>query len=374
MSNLKNWSTTPASNNSASPNGAPEGMAPSAVNDIIRQQMADHRTQWQDAEWFDWGHVPTRTGNAVFTVPTDLTAVYTANRRLKCSDASTIYASILSSSYTAVTTITVVTDSGNLSASLTAVAVGIFTNGNSFTASDAYPIVAGSADASKKVRLEADGLTTATTRVVTIADRDIAIGKFPTKQIFLSGSGTYTTATGAIRIAIRMIGGGGGGAGSGSAPGPGGNGGDTTFSTLTAAKGTGATATAGGAGGAGTNGDINITGGSGQTSSGSANQPGGTGGTTVFGGAGGGGGGLTNTTGQAAITNTGAGGGGGGCSATTAPGGGGGAGAYVEKTITTPSATYSYAVGAAGTAGTAGSVAAGGAGGSGIIIVEEFYA
>ena len=54
--------------------------------------------------------------------------------------------------------------------------------------------------------------------------------------------------------------------------------------------------------------------------------------------------------------------------------GGGGAGGYVEKIIASPSATYSYAVGAGGTAGTAGSGgSAGGAGGSGIIIVEAYY-
>jgi hypothetical protein len=42
--------------------------------------------------------------------------------------------------------------------------------------------------------------------------------------------------------------------------------------------------------------------------------------------------------------------------------------------ITSPSATYSYAVGAAGTAGTAGSSAgAGGAGGSGVIIVTAYF-
>ena len=41
---LKNYSTTAASNNSASPNGAPEGMAMSGVNDTIRQVMADLRT------------------------------------------------------------------------------------------------------------------------------------------------------------------------------------------------------------------------------------------------------------------------------------------------------------------------------------------
>jgi hypothetical protein len=42
--------------------------------------------------------------------------------------------------------------------------------------------------------------------------------------------------------------------------------------------------------------------------------------------------------------------------------------------ITSPSATYSYAIGAAGTAGTAGTSGyAGGNGGSGVVIVEEFY-
>jgi hypothetical protein len=35
------YSTTPGSNNGSPPNGAPEGMAPSAVNDTIRQIMAD---------------------------------------------------------------------------------------------------------------------------------------------------------------------------------------------------------------------------------------------------------------------------------------------------------------------------------------------
>lgn len=38
-----NYSGTPANNNSSPPNGAPEGMAPSEVNDVIRQMMADMR-------------------------------------------------------------------------------------------------------------------------------------------------------------------------------------------------------------------------------------------------------------------------------------------------------------------------------------------
>jgi ethanolamine ammonia-lyase small subunit len=38
---VTSYSTTAANNNSAAPNGAPEGWAPSAVNDTIRQIMTD---------------------------------------------------------------------------------------------------------------------------------------------------------------------------------------------------------------------------------------------------------------------------------------------------------------------------------------------
>lgn len=44
MSGIASYSTTPSSNNSAPPNGWPEGMAPSAVNDTARQLMADIAT------------------------------------------------------------------------------------------------------------------------------------------------------------------------------------------------------------------------------------------------------------------------------------------------------------------------------------------
>jgi hypothetical protein len=41
---VTSYSRTPASNNSAAPNGAPEGWAPSAVNDTVRQIMTDIAT------------------------------------------------------------------------------------------------------------------------------------------------------------------------------------------------------------------------------------------------------------------------------------------------------------------------------------------
>lgn len=194
----------------------------------------------------------------------------------------------------------------------------------------------------------------------------------PTRQSFTSGSGTYTTPANATRIYVRMLGGGAGGSGSGTTPGNSSGMTSTTFSTLTAANGAAAASSSGGTGGAGTNGDVNITGGSGANVGAFTNAYGGQGGISVFGGAGPGG--PPSTDGKAAIANTGGGGGGGGQTVNNAAGGGGGAGAYVEKIILAPAATYSYVVGAGGSAGTAGTGGNnGGAGGSGIIIVDEFY-
>ncbi len=50
MANVSQWSTTAASNNSAPPDGAPEGMAPSAVNNIMRENMAALAKWYQDTE------------------------------------------------------------------------------------------------------------------------------------------------------------------------------------------------------------------------------------------------------------------------------------------------------------------------------------
>ena len=195
-----------------------------------------------------------------------------------------------------------------------------------------------------------------------------------TVQVFTSGSGTYTTPTGCKSILVRLVGGGGGGGAATTNNGAGG--GATTFSTLTGAGGGGGLAGGGAvaAGGTGTGGDANITGGGGTaghaTGISSNYVNGGSGGASAFGGNGAGGGNAQ--AGYLATANSGGGGGGGGSPLSTASGGGGGAGGYVEKLITSPAATYSYAVGAGGAAGAAGGTV-GGAGGSGIIIVTESY-
>lgn len=125
MSAISTWSTTAASNNSSPPDGFPEGMAPSAVNNSAREVMAAVRTQHEQACWIDYGHTPTRTADTTFTVTGDQTGTYTVGRRIRATDSATLYGTITASAYTSLTTVTVSLDSGALSASLTAVALGI---------------------------------------------------------------------------------------------------------------------------------------------------------------------------------------------------------------------------------------------------------
>jgi hypothetical protein len=131
MTDIKSWSTAAANNNAASPDGAPEGMAPSGVNDTIRECMAAVRRWFESAQWTDLGDVPTRTSATTFTMVGDKTATYTVNRRLKLADASTLYGTITASSFSSPnTTVTVALDSGSLTGSLSAVALGIATPTN----------------------------------------------------------------------------------------------------------------------------------------------------------------------------------------------------------------------------------------------------
>ena len=213
----------------------------------------------------------------------------------------------------------------------------------------------------------------------------------PTVQKFTSGSGTYTTPVGVSYIRVRMVGGGGGGAGSGATAGGqanGGAGGNSTFGTslLTAngGAGGGANVSAAGAGGSATVSAPAIgtglpgssgTTGSNSTSGSSFGIAGGAGGSSALGG-GGGAGTPAVGPGIAGGTNTGGGGGGGALNGVASgnTGSGGGSGAYIDAIIANPSATYSYAVGAAGSAGSAGTTGSpGGAGGSGYIEVTEYY-
>lgn len=196
------------------------------------------------------------------------------------------------------------------------------------------------------------------------------------------GSGTYTTPTGAKYLVVEMMGGGGGGGSSGTSSGAATAGTSSTFgASLTAqggSQGTTATTSSGSAGGAGggqIGGDYQIIGGPGAPAFATGNVIGVPGGNGAYGGAGQGGtNGSSNVAGTNAVANTGGGGGGAGATAGTSTGSGGGAGGFLRKLITSPLATYAYAIGAGGAGGAAGTGGAvGGNGGTGLIIVTAYF-
>jgi hypothetical protein len=109
MSALSTWSTTPANNNDTAPNGAPEGMAPSGVNDTIREIMARIREWYEDAQWIDLGLTHVRVSSSQFTIAGNYSTVYTVGRRVRMMNAGTAaYGTVSAVSYVAPdTTVTI---------------------------------------------------------------------------------------------------------------------------------------------------------------------------------------------------------------------------------------------------------------------------
>jgi hypothetical protein len=129
MSGIKDYSTTPANNTAL----FPEGMAPSAVNDGMRQVQADLREWYNDAQWIVYGD-----GDGAFAIayvsPTsfnvngaNVTAVYHVGRRVKASGTltGTIYGTITAATFATNTAVTVAWDSGALQNEALLVAIGI---------------------------------------------------------------------------------------------------------------------------------------------------------------------------------------------------------------------------------------------------------
>lgn len=126
-------------------------------------------------EWIA-GPTPTYVSATSFTLVGDQTSTFLVGRRVKVTDSGgTKYGTIKVSAYTTLTTITLDSqDSDALATPTSAVSYGLFspTNTSHPVFSDALAVVGGSADRSKRLRFEVDGLTTATTRVLTVQDSD----------------------------------------------------------------------------------------------------------------------------------------------------------------------------------------------------------
>lgn len=103
MSDVDQWSEVAAQNVDATPDGAPEGHARSAVNDITREAMSGVRRQFEDPGWFDKTKGPTGQGftltkgsgtdkvNLVHeSTPTDASAKFPVGSRVRVGDGATL--------------------------------------------------------------------------------------------------------------------------------------------------------------------------------------------------------------------------------------------------------------------------------------------
>ncbi len=136
--NIKNYSTTQASNTSLNSISVAEGMLPSNLNNAIRALMKNTRDWFNDAQWIEYGdgdatYTAAYVSGTAFTINgADVTAIYHAGRRIKITDtAATLYGTIASSSFSSNTTVNVTWDSGSLtSGALNNVYIGALSKTN----------------------------------------------------------------------------------------------------------------------------------------------------------------------------------------------------------------------------------------------------
>ena len=136
--NIKDYSTTQASNTTLNTINVGEGMLPSNLNNAIRALMKNTRDWFNDAQWIEYGdgsgsYTATYVSGTAFTIDgADVTAVYHAKRRIQIVDtAATLYGTISSTSFSTNTTVNVTWDSGSLtSGAITSVYLGVLTNTN----------------------------------------------------------------------------------------------------------------------------------------------------------------------------------------------------------------------------------------------------
>jgi hypothetical protein len=133
--NIKDYSTTQASNISLNGIDCDEGMLPSNLNNALRALMKNTRDFTNDSQWFEYGvgsgpYTSAWVSTTQFTIASsvNISAIYHVGRRLKVlkADASLVYGSITATSNNGtLQTITATFDSGNLGSSTNALRIYI---------------------------------------------------------------------------------------------------------------------------------------------------------------------------------------------------------------------------------------------------------
>jgi len=127
-------------------------------------------------QWVASGVTPTYVSATQFTVPGDQTSTFTVGRRVKLLvTAGTVYGFITVSTFVALTTVTVVMDSGTLDSGLNSVQLGLITPDN-----DSLPILTDSQfrlsqTANKLLKLILNLASFTSSRTVTFPDKDITV-------------------------------------------------------------------------------------------------------------------------------------------------------------------------------------------------------
>ncbi len=143
MADISTWSPSAASNNDPAPNGFPELMAPSGVNDAAREVMASIRRWYEDSQWIDLGYTHTFVSTNQFRIAgVDYTDTYHVGRRVRLIAATpgTIYGTISASAFSTDTTVTVAFDSGVISNEPLGVSLGALTTVGSAFPGGSVPI------------------------------------------------------------------------------------------------------------------------------------------------------------------------------------------------------------------------------------------
>lgn len=127
MADIAEWKALADDNNLPVPDGFPEGMAPSGLNNAARETMAAVRRWYDTAEWIDPGDIPAFLSANSFTLSGDRTDIYQVDRRIRLFDSGAWFYGTVSSAAVSgsVTTVAVDLDAGQLSNGLARVAVGI---------------------------------------------------------------------------------------------------------------------------------------------------------------------------------------------------------------------------------------------------------
>jgi len=137
--NIKDYSTTQASNTSLNGLNVGEGMLPSNLNNALRALMKNTRDWFNDSQWVEYGDGDASVTYAYasatsFTIAgVNVTSVYHTGRRIKLTAPTpgTIYGTISTSSFSSNTTVNVTWDSGSLSSeAITTVYIGVLSKTN----------------------------------------------------------------------------------------------------------------------------------------------------------------------------------------------------------------------------------------------------